>query len=136
YSVADRGEQAVDVALRELREDSVQTLARSKLRDAEFDGFELAIEQRNSEIAGAFGLLIAQPLADARFRTRGGRVVGPILARHLLFRSEHLDRIARSKPVAQRHHASVDARAGQMVADLGVDSIGEVDHGRAERKIE
>ena len=136
YSVANRCEQAVNVAPRKFREHSVQPLVRFELRDAELDRFELVIDQRYAEVARAFRLLIAEPLADARFRARGGRVVRPILARHLLFRCEHLDRVARSQPIAQRHHAPVDSRARQMVSDLRMDSIREIDHGRAERKIE
>src|SRR5580704_2276777 len=95
YSVADGGEQAVNVALRKFSENSVEPLVRSKLRDAELDRFELAIDQRYSKVARSLRLLIAQPLPDARFRACSRRVIRPVLARHLLFGRQHLDRVAR-----------------------------------------
>ena len=58
---------------------------RPELRDAQLDRFELAIDQRYSKVARSLRLLIAKPLADARFRARRRRVVRPVFARHLFF---------------------------------------------------
>src|SRR6202011_3314721 len=45
-------------------------------------------------------------------------------------------RIARLERVAQRHHSAVYARADQVMAHLRVNSIREVDNGRALREVE
>ena len=46
-----------------------------------------------SKLAGAFGLLLAQPLSNPALGARCDDVVRPILARRLPFRSDDLDRV-------------------------------------------
>ena len=48
--------------------------------------------------------------------------------------ADDLDDVAVLEARAQRHHAAVDARADALVADVGVNGVGEVDRGRAFRQ--
>ena len=47
---------------------------------------------------------------------------------------DDLDDVAVAQARAQRHHLAVDARADALVADVGVDGVGEIDRRRAARK--
>ena len=49
-------------------------------------------------------------------------------------RRDHLDHVAVLQFGAQRHLVAVDARRRGVVADVAVDGVGEVDHGRAARQ--
>ena len=136
YSVADRGEKTIDVALRKFLERRVEALLDRNCATLKPSGFEFAIDQRDAQFARALGLLLAQPLPDPALRARRDDVIRPILARRLPLGGQHLDRVAGFEPIAQRHHPAVDARARQMMADLRMNPIGEIDHRRAQRKIE
>ena len=48
----------------------------------------------------------------------------------------HLDGVAGFQPIAQRHHAAVHPRAGEVLSNLRMDAVGEVYNGRALRKIQ
>ena len=60
--------------------------------------------------------------------------VQPVAARLVARRRHDLDDVAVAQPRAQRHHLAVDARADALVADVGVDGVGEVDRRRAARQ--
>ena len=60
--------------------------------------------------------------------------VEPVLARLLVRRRHDLDDVAVSQLVAQRLELPVDARAGDVLAELRVDREGEVDGRRAARE--
>ena len=47
---------------------------------------------------------------------------------------DDLDDVAVPQARAQRHHLAVDARADALVADVGVDRVGEVDRRRVARQ--
>ena len=87
---------------------------------------ELAAER---DQLGAFGL--AQMPADRGERLAGDREVEPAGLRHLPLRAEHLHLVAVLDDGRQRHDAAVDLGAHRLVAQIGVDGIGEVDRRRA-----
>ena len=47
---------------------------------------------------------------------------------------DDLDDVAVAQPGAQRHHLAVDARADALMADVGVNRVGEVDRRRVARQ--
>ena len=60
--------------------------------------------------------------------------VQPVAARLVARRRDHLDDVAVAQARAQRHHLAVDARADALVADVGVDRVGEVHRRRVARQ--
>ena len=134
--VTHRRDQTIDIAMRKFLQRRLEATLHAQMRHAQTEWFEFAIDQRHAQFKRTLRLLRAQPLADAALGARRDDVIRPILARRLPLGRVHLDRVARVQSIAQRHHAAVDTRAGQMLADLRMDAIGEVDHGRAERKIQ
>ena len=69
-------------------------------------------------------------MLDLVARARGDREVQPVAARLVRGVADDLDDVAVLEARAQRHHAPVDARADALVADVGVNRVGEVDRGR------
>ena len=76
-------------------------------------------------------LLLANEAADARARLGRGDERRPAGLRLLRLRSQDLDLIAIGDLCAERHHLAVDLGAHRLVAEIGVDGIGEVDRGGA-----
>jgi hypothetical protein len=74
-------------------------------------------------------LLIAQKSAYARPRLAGYHQVFPIRRRRLVLGGQDLYLIAVLQLRAQGHIAAIDLCADAMVADFGVDRIGEIDRG-------
>src|SRR5205085_11503353 len=60
--------------------------------------------------------------------------IEPVLARLLVGARQHLDDVAVPQLVAERLDLAVDPRAGDVIAQLGVDLVGEVDRRRAARE--
>ena len=71
---------------------------------------------------------------DLVARARGDDEVEPVAARLVARRGDDLDDVAVAQPGAERHHLAVDARADALMADVGVDRVGEVDRRRVARQ--
>jgi hypothetical protein len=67
-------------------------------------------------------------------RLRGDDEAQPVAARPARHVGQDLDDVAGAQGRAQRHQPAVDARAGAVVAEVGVDAIGEVERRRAAGK--
>ena len=134
-SVADRRDQAVGVLVRKLLEHRVEAPLAPELADRQPQRLELVLEDRIAQLDRSLGLQRAKPLADSAFGPRRNDVIQPVLARVLAFGRDRFDRVARLELVAQRHHPAVHARARQMLPDHRMNPVGEIDHGRAGRKI-
>ena len=83
------------------------------------------LRARSSPCSTCLILLRARDVDDER---------EPVAARLVPRLRDDLDDVAVLQPRAQRHHLAVDARADALVADVGVDAVGEVDGGRAARQ--
>ena len=92
------------------------------------------LEQLASELDGARLLLRVDQVLDLVARARGGDEVQPVAARLVPRLRDDLDDVAVLQARAERHHLAVDARADALVADVGVDRVGEVDRRRAARQ--
>ncbi len=60
----------------------------------------------------------------------------PIAARFQDLAGEHLDAVAADRLERQRHDALVDLGTPAAVADIGMNRIGEIEHGRTARQVD
>ncbi len=103
-----------------------------RLVDAEPPHF--LVEQPPAQLEAARLLLGVDEVLDLVARARRDGEVQPVAARLVPGLREDLDDVAVGEPRAERHHAAVDARADALVADVGVDGVGEVHRRRAARQ--
>ena len=92
---------------------------------------DLLLEQAAPEVDGPGLLLPLQVVLDLVPGAGGDDEVEPVTARLVPGLRDDLDDVAILERGAQRHHAAVHARAHALVADVGVDRVGEVDGGGA-----
>ena len=97
---------------------------------------EVALEDLAPDRHRALALLALDVGPDARLGARRLHQLEPVLRRRLVRGGDDLDRVAALQLVAQRHELAVDARAGAVVPDLGVDAVGEVDHRGADGEVQ
>ena len=76
----------------------------------------------------------AEALSNAASGFGSDDDVEPAQMRCLGFRGEDLDHIAGLEVVAKRYHAAIDAGSDTVVSDFGVDEIGEIEWGSANRE--
>ena len=79
-------------------------------------------------------LLEPDQVLDLVAGVRGDDEVQPVAARLVAGLRDDFDDVAVFEAGAERHHLAVDARADALVADVGVNRVGEVDRRRAARK--
>ena len=79
-------------------------------------------------------LHVLQVVADLRARAAGAHEVQPGRVRPRAGRGDDLDDVAAAQLGAQRHRLAVDLGRDAVVADVGVDRVGEVDRRRAARQ--
>ena len=101
-------------------------------RDVEAAGFLL--EDALAELERPRLLLALDVVADLLQRPRRRRVAEPVAARLVPGLRHDLDDVAVLQVRAQRHHRAVDAGADALMADVGVDRVGEVDGRGAARQ--
>ena len=124
-AVADLDDQLVDGHALELGGRHLELLLGARER-----GVVLAqrlVEQVGAERDGLVALLGAQQVPDLGARLRRLDELEPVLVRLLVRVRDDLDRVAVAELVAQRDDHAVDARARAVVADRGVNGVGEVD---------
>jgi len=81
-------------------------------------------------------LLALHPAAHARLGPRGLHELQPVLRRGLARRGDDLHGVAALQLIAERHDAAVDPRPGAVLPDFGMDPVGEVDDGGADREVQ
>ncbi len=81
-------------------------------------------------------LLLGDETADAGARLAGDDKTLPLRGRRAAPRRHYLDLVAVLQLIAQRHKATVDLGADAGIANLTMDGIGEIDRGRAARKLD
>ncbi len=92
--------------------------------------------QALAHFRGFFALVQIDPVADFTARMRRLNETEPIAARRVAFLRENFDDIAIHDFVAQRDHLAVHFCADALVADFGVDGVGEIDGRGAARKFD
>ena len=125
------GQQIVRRGEAELGEELLHLLGREQRRRGQAVLLRLALEELAPEGERAGALLDLEPLVDLGARAGGLDELEPVAARVLGGRGDDLDDVALLQRVAQRHELAVDLGADAVVADVGVDGVGEVDRGRA-----
>ncbi len=95
---------------------------------------ELALEELLARGGGSCRAARAQEVADLGARARRPDEIEPVLAGLLVGARQDLDHVAVPELVAERLDLAVDARAGDVLAELGVDREREVDRRRAARE--
>ena len=88
---------------------------------------ELALEHLLGE-ESLFDSSLLERQSDLRLGTRGLDNREPLLTRLLVRRGEDLHLVATLQLVADGHHLAVDAPTSTLVAQLGVDMVGKVEH--------
>ena len=81
-------------------------------------------------------LHVLQVVPDLGARAAGAHEVEPGRVRARVRRADDLDHVAALQLGAQRHRLAVDVGGDAVVADVGVDRVGEVDRRRAARQRE
>ena len=97
---------------------------------------QITFKNLPSEDHASVALLRLEPVANFRFRPRCFYPFEPVACRRLLLRRDDFHRIAAAQYVFERHQLAVNARAGAVMPDFGMNAIGEIDNGRALRKIQ
>ncbi|KPZ18253.1 Uncharacterized protein ALO56_05246 [Pseudomonas viridiflava] len=96
---------------------------------------QFALEQGSAGGDVLVARLQLEPVNDLRPRPRRGDVtqvrVQPVAARRAVLAGDDLDLLTGLQAVVERHDPAVDLRTTAVVADLGVDPIGEVQRRRA-----
>ena len=92
---------------------------------------QLALEVLAADLEGLELLRGVEIVADPGLRLVGDGEGQPVAARLVAGGGEDLDDVAVLELVAQRHHLAVHPGPDALVADLGVDGVGEVDGRRA-----
>ena len=91
---------------------------------------QLALQDLAPRLDMAVVILFLEPAPHLGTRPRGTQVtavrVHPVAAGARLSAGEHLDPLAGTQAVGERHDAPIDPRAAAAMADLGMDGIGEV----------
>ena len=97
---------------------------------------QLAVEQLLAVNDVLVALLALEPLADLLARVARPDHVHPVAGGPVLpLRRDDLDDIAVLEAVVERDEPVVHLRPDAAVADVGVDPVGEVERGRAGRKV-
>ena len=101
-------------------------------RDSVFASF--FFHQLFSDFNGALALVDVEPMLDLVAGAGGLDDAEPVAAGLVSGLGDDFDDVAGVEPVAQRDHASVDLGSGAVVADFGVNGVGEVDRGGLARQ--
>src|SRR5262245_23787173 len=96
----------------------------------------LFLKNLTTDLYGFGALALGDPVFDLTARLRGGDEVEPVAARLVTRRRHDLDHVAVLNLVLQRDDLAVDFRADALVADLGMNRIGEVDRRGVARQLD
>jgi hypothetical protein len=111
-----------------------EALALEKVGRTESESARLYVEQPSSELDAAGALFALQHVLDLAAGPGRRDICKPVADSGLC---PAWVMISTMSPFcmrgAQRHHLAVDASADALIADVGVDAVGEVDDGRAAR---
>ncbi|MNQ91013.1 hypothetical protein D3C85_1063770 [compost metagenome] len=104
------------------------------------EAIEFALEQGFTGRDVLVASLQLEPVNDLRPCPRRGDVtqvrVQPVTARGAVLAGDDLDLFTGLQAVVERHDAPVDLGAAAIVADFGVDAVGEVQRRRALRQVD
>ena len=120
-AVAERGEDLLRFRVSVLRQERGEQRAVGQPLQVDPVAARLLLEHLLPEIEAARLLLGVDVVLDLVARARGDREVQPVAARMVPGRRDHLDDVAVAQARPERHHLPVDARAGALVPDVGVD---------------
>lgn len=95
---------------------------------------QLPLADFATEFESLFLLLLPQPVADPRSGPAGLDEVEPAATRPLVRRSDDLDDISGLQMMLEWDQTAIDLGADAVIADLGVDGVGEIDGAAADRQ--
>src|SRR5882724_4602470 len=133
-AVADRRHEIVGPREAEVGRRLLHVLAAEERRRIQAVLPRLALEHLAAELDRAHTLLDLEPLVDLRPRPRRLDDLQPVAARMLVGRRHDLDDVPLPQRVPERDELGVHLRADTVLADLGVDRVGEVEGRRAVRE--
>ena len=84
-------------------------------------------EQAAADVRGFIAFVQIDPLANFAAGARGVHERKPVARRLVAFLRDDFDDVAIGERVAQRNDLAVHFRAGALVADFGVNGVGEID---------
>src|SRR6266508_970613 len=132
--VPDCCEHVVDLADREVGEDARKAVAIDDRFGVQIVPARFLVEQFASELDRARFLLRMNQVLDLVAGARGGDESEPVAARFVRRLRDDLDDVAVLEARAERHHLAVDAGADALMADVGVNRVGEIDRRGAARQ--
>ena len=91
-------------------------------------------EQLPADVGGLLALVEMNPLANLAARARGVNKREPVARGRVALLRDDFDHVAIGERVTQRNHLAIHFRAGALVADFGVDRVGEINRRGAARK--
>src|SRR5690606_18906699 len=128
--VPDLRQHLVDLPAAVLVGERAERLALEQRARVQVEAPRLLLEQLPPQLDAPRLLLLLDEVADLLPRARGLDDVEPVAAGGVAGLRDDLDDVAVLQAGAQRHHLAVHARADAAVADVGVDSVREVERGR------
>jgi hypothetical protein len=135
FAVADGREHVVHFRDAVVGQEAGEFVVVENLLGLELEARGLLLENLAPDLDRLDALLLGQPVADFVARARGDGEVQPVAARAVARRRQNLDDFAVLDLVLERDDAVVDLRARTLVADFGVNRVGEVNRRRAAREL-